>query len=218
MFNMKTIILFASRGNNVGKTTTAKKYASTLNSVEVYSFANPIRDHCDFLFKRKFNFDVKFTDFYQYRDMKDKLISDFVKDADNFSDLDGMTFRDFINQSSDEHQQSIGTFVWAEYGLKYIKNSDKNIILIDDFRRRTEGDFIKNHLKHLNYKFITVYLIKEDVKNQKHTHHEGLLEDYNFDIQFKINSDYSNLSDLFHKLNKLIGQKECYTPNCTELL
>ena len=32
---MKTVILFASKGNNVGKTTTARNYSQTLESSEV---------------------------------------------------------------------------------------------------------------------------------------------------------------------------------------
>ena len=201
---MKTVILFASKGNNVGKTTTARNYSQTLESSEVYSFADPIREYCNILFRNKYSFPHDFTDFYKDRTLKDTLISNHIKTAENYPELKNYTFRDFINFSSDELQEKEGTYIWAQKALDHIILSDKSYILIDDFRRVTEGGYIIENLDKENYQVITVNLIKEDVKDQRHTSHEGLLSDYNFDIEFNINPDYTNIPDLFCLLDHKI--------------
>ena len=74
--------------------------------------------------------------------------------------------------------------------------------MIDDFRRITEGGYLLGCLKDCN--IISVNLIKDDVKDQVKTSHEGLLEDFNFDIEFNINPDYTNIPDLFCLLDHKI--------------
>ena len=199
---MKTVILFASKGNNVGKTTTARNYSQTLESSEVYSFADPIREYCNSLFKYNYLFSERFTDFYQYRHLKNTRITDHIKEAKAYPDLEGLTFRDFININSDRLQEEEGYYIWAKKALEHIHSSNNKFILIDDFRRITEGGYLLGCLKDCN--IISVNLIKDDVKDQVKTSHEGLLEDFNFDIEFNINPDYTNIPDLFCLLDHII--------------
>ena len=199
---MKTVILFASKGNNVGKTTTAKNYSQTLESSEVYSFADPIREYCNSLFKYNYLFSERFTDFYQYRHLKNTRITDHIKEAKAYPDLEGLTFRDFININSDRLQEEEGYYIWAKKALEHIHSSNNKFILIDDFRRITEGGYLLSCLKDCN--IISVNLIKDNVENQIETSHEGLLTDFNFDIEFKFDADYNNILDLFSLLDEKI--------------
>lgn len=200
---MKNLVFIASKGNNVGKTTTAKLYSehSNLNS-EIYSFATPIKDCCNDIFKTKYKFKTKFTDFYNDRKLKNDLIKDHYK-IKEFIELDYLTFREFLNNLSTRLAITYGQNIWAEKALTYIEKSDAELILIDDFRREVEINYLINNLDKKNYNIITVYLDKDSVKNQVKTDYEGLLEDYKFSIVFNINNDYSNIDDLL----KIIDSK-----------
>lgn len=207
---MKNLIFIASRGNNVGKSTTAKLYAkdSNLNS-EVYSFATPIKDCCNDTFKTKYKFVKKFTDFYSNRNLKNDLIENHF-DIKEFVELQNLTFRQFLNNLSTELTITNGQNIWAEKALNYIENSNSDLILIDDFRRDVEINYLINNLDKKMYNIITIYLIKDNVKNQVKTEYEGLLENYKFDIVFNINEDYSNIHNLLKIIdNKIIKDISC---------
>lgn len=202
---MKNLIFIASKGNNVGKTTTAKLYSEHSNlSSEIYSFANPIKDCCDNIFKTKYKFESKFTEFYNNRKLKNNLIRDHYN-IKEFIELDNLTFRQFLNNLSTRLAAAYGQILWAEKALTYIEKSKSELILVDDFRREIEIDYLVNNLNKENYNIITVYLVKDSVKNQVKTEYEGLLEDYKFDIVFNIDNDYSNMNDLLKIIdNKII--------------
>lgn len=202
---MKNLIFIASRGNNVGKSSTAKLYAksSNLNS-EIYSFASPIKDFCNNVFKTKYKFEKSFTDFYNDRSLKNDLIENHY-DVQEFSELHNLTFRQFLNNISTVLAVTHGQNLWAERALEYIEESNNNLILVDDFRREIEINYLINNLNKKDYNIISIYLIKDFVQNQVKTEYEGLLEDYKFDIVFNINNDYSNIDDLLKIIdNKII--------------
>ena len=196
---MKNIVLFASQGNNVGKSSTAKNLSELLaETTDLYSFADPIRDHCNILFE--FEYKVKsgkFTDYYSNRSLKNKNIYDTIKDESANPKLTKYTFRTFINDMSDEYQKLKGKDVWAKMAVDFIQTSSAKVILIDDFRRDVEGNFLIENLNPEEFNLIFVFLIKEDIKDQVDSSYEGLLKDFSFDITFNINSDYSNMPELY---------------------
>lgn len=202
---MKNLILIASRGNNVGKSTTAKLYSErNILTSEIYSFATPIRNCCNDIFKNKYEFDKKFTDYYNIRELKNDLIENHFN-VKSFTELQGITFREFLNNFSTNMTITNGKEIWAKKALSHIEQSDNDLILIDDFRRSIEIDYLIKNLDSQNYNIITIYLIKDLVQNQVKTEYEGLLEDYKFDIVFSINNDYSNIDDLLKIIdNKII--------------
>ena len=196
---MKNIVLFASQGNNIGKSSTAKNLSELLaETTDLYSFADPIRDHCNTLFE--FEYKVKsgkFTDYYSNRSLKNKNIYDTIKDESANPKLTKYTFRTFINDMSDEYQKLKGKDVWAKMAVDFIQTSSAKVILIDDFRRDVEGNFLIENLNPEEFNLIFVFLIKEGIKDQVDSSYEGLLKDFSFDITFNINSDYSNMPELY---------------------
>lgn len=227
------LILFASNGNNIGKTTTASRLSyflyenlnkkikdskdydewlsNTDYNTQIKSFATPIRDISNSFFKILFNGQNKITfeKLYQ-RENKNRPLKDFFpEDAFNACpDYKEYTIRDIVNIFSDQIQLISSEYIWADYALKDINNfirnySNTNNILIYDDFRRPLEYF---YLKeHLeNFKIITVYLDKENPSEQVQTNYEGLLKDFNFTITFTFKNDYSNIHDLFSLILKEI--------------
>lgn len=227
------LILFASNGNNIGKTTTASRLSyflyenlnkkikdskdydewlsNTDYNTQVKSFATPIRDISNSFFKILFNGQDKITfeKLYQ-RENKNRPLKDFFpEDAFNACpEYKEYNIRDIVNIFSDQIQVISSEYIWADYALKDINNfirnySNTNNILIYDDFRRPLEYF---YLKeHLkNVKIITIYLDKENPSEQVQTNYEGLLKDFNFTITFTFKNDYSNIYDLFSLILKEI--------------
>ena len=218
MYNKNALILFASNGNNIGKTTTSKKFTEFLSNnidtenhlTQVKSFANPIREISKTYFNILFSnpMGITFEDLYK-RDNKNKPLKEFFPEEyfKIYPQYEEYNIRDIVNLFSDQIQLLSSPYVWANYALKDINNlidisCSNNVIIYDDFRRPLEYTYLKENLE--NVKILTIYLDKKDVTNQVNTTYEGNLSDFPFDIKFTFNNDYSNLNELFFTIKDLL--------------
>ena len=53
-----------------------------------------------------------------------------MEEAKAYPDLEGLTFRDFININSDRLQEEEGYYIWAKKALEHIHSSNNKFILI----------------------------------------------------------------------------------------
>ena len=213
------IILLASNGNNIGKTTTAGSLSNYIKdnyknvSVSKRSFASPIRElaktYLDVIFHihPKLNFDSIYT-----QENKNTPLSNFISE-DNFKaypKYKDRSIRQVVNELSDQVQELTSKYVWAQYAVNDIllrANKNKsNIIIYDDFRRLLEFEYLSENLP--DYKIITVYLDKENKQNQMDTSYEGLLKDFPFTLTFTFTNTYDNIQNLFSLIMKEIDSHE----------
>lgn len=223
-----TIILLASNGNNIGKSTTAKLFKEYLDkytyaNTHVLSFAEPIRKQVELLYSTCINTSsdsLSFRSLYTQEDKNTKLGDVFFKNDLAFaSKLREMTPRLLVNEYSDLVQEFISPQVWAN--AAYLSILDKvnnnkpyscNVFIFDDFRREIEYDYLKEQLPSFN--IITIYLDKEGIKNQVSTSYEGQLKDFNFTYTFTFTEDYKNFDDLVDLVLKDIDYKEIVINRC----
>ena len=143
-----TIILFASNGNNIGKTTTAKQLNKYLNNhfniskkelnewkiindymtsitYTIYnnSFADPIRKITKSLYEILFNDNLscKFEELYNqtYKNVPLSVIFGEDKFKD-YPELKEKSIRDLVNNTSDQLQKVINENLWAGYARRDI--------------------------------------------------------------------------------------------------
>lgn len=229
-----TIILLASNGNNIGKSTTAKLFKEYLDkytnaNTHVLSFAEPIRKQVELLYSTCITSTrgpLSFREMYTQEDKNTKLGDVFFKNDLHFAPkLREMTPRLLVNEYSDLIQEFISPQVWAHAAylsildkvnnnLPYTRNNlpyTHNIFIFDDFRREIEYNYLKDELPSFN--IITVYLDKDDEKNQVSTTYEGQLKDFAFTHKFTFDNDYNNFNNLIDLVLKDIGYE-----TVTELL
>lgn len=207
--NKNTIILLASNGNNIGKTTTANLLAEHLKehvNVHVMSFAEPIKQQVSLLYATCISSNSEidsFSSVYTREDKNTQFQDLFFKSNLAFAPkLREMTPRLLVNQYSDMIQELISPNVWANAAYlsilnKLHDNGKPDVYIFDDFRREIEYSFLKEELK--CFDIITVYLDKEGLKDQVSTSYEGQLKDFNFTLRFTFNQNYYNF-DSFLKL------------------
>ena len=220
-----TIILLASNGNNLGKSTTAKLFKEhldkyTYTNTHVLSFAEPIRKQVELLYSTCINSTegpLSFRGMYTQEDKNTKLGEVFFKNDLAFAPkLREMTPRLLVNEYSDLIQEFISPQVWAHAAYLSILDKVKNlpytynVLIFDDFRRRIEYDYLKEELPSFN--IITLYLDKEGEKNQVSTSYEGQLKEFNFTHKFTFDNDYNNFDNLIDLVLEDILINNCYPP------
>ena len=219
------LILIASNGNNIGKSTTAKLFKEYLDkytdaNTHVLSFAEPIRKQVELLYSTCITSTegpLSFREMYTQEDKNTKLGDVFFKNDLHFAPkLREMTPRLLVNEYSDLIQEFISPQVWAH--AAYLSILDKindnlsytpDIFIFDDFRREIEYDYLKEELPSFN--IITLYLDKESEKNQVSTTYEGQLKDFAFTHKFTFGNDYNNFNNLIDLVLKDIDYKETVT-------
>lgn len=202
---MKHIIFISSEGGNVGKTTTALNYSNYLNNKNIparpLSFATPVKHYCNSLFSTLFPSSPKtFTEFFSDRSSKEDKISNYVDFGPVILEEEE-TFRSFINNVSDDFKSKYGKSVWANIALNTILNSDESVLVFDDFRTTDEYNYVKENLPKKYYHTTTIKLMKDGDDIITKSSYESLLKDFEHDIDFKFESDYSNLNKLFNLLD-----------------
>lgn len=222
------IILLASNGNNIGKSTTAKLFKEyldkyTYTNTHVLSFAEPIRKQVELLYSTCISTgsdNFSFRALYTQEDKNTKLGEIFFKKDLAFApQLGEMTPRLLVNQYSDLIQEFISPQVWAHASylsiLDKVNNNEPytcNVFIFDDFRREIEYNYLKNELP--SFDIITVYLDKEGEKNQVSTAYEGQLKDFDFTHKFTFDNDYNNFDELIDLVLKDIDYKEIVINSC----
>lgn len=182
---MKDVILIASNGNNIGKSTTARLLKDHLGG-EVMSFADPIRKQVKELYMGLCTHPT-FDELY-------------TQERKNEPILEGKSIRELVNEYSDLVQKMISPQVWARIALNNILKSDASLIIFDDFRRVIEYEYLKDHLE-----VFTIYLDKVN-KIQVDTPYEGQLENFEFDLKFTFDEDYSNTPELLRACSLMVEQ------------
>ena len=221
-----TIILLASNGSNIGKSTTAKLFKEhldkyTYTNTHVLSFAEPIRKQVELLYSTCINSTegpLSFRGMYTQEDKNTKLGEVFFKNDLAFAPkLREMTPRLLVNEYSDLIQEFISPQVWAHAAylsiLDKVNNNlhyTRNVFIFDDFRREIEYDYLKEELPSFN--IITLYLDKEGEKNQVSTSYEGQLKEFNFTHKFTFDNDYNNFDNLIDLVLEDILINNCYPP------
>ena len=221
------LILIASNGNNIGKSTTAKLFKEYLDkytnaNTHVLSFAEPIRKQVELLYSTCITSTqgpLSFREMYTQEDKNTKLGDVFFKNDLAFAPkLREMTPRLLVNEYSDLIQEFISPQVWAHSA--YLSILDKvnnlpythNVFIFDDFRREIEYDYLKEELPSFN--IITLYLDKEGEKNQVSTAYEGQLKNFDFTHKFTFDTKYNNFNNLINLVLKDIDYKEIVINSC----
>lgn len=168
------VILLASKGNNIGKSTTAHLLAERLSG-KVQSFADPIREQVGLLYSS-----ITSRDFPYTREGKNTYFEEPL--------LKDLTPRLLVNKYSDMVQELISPEVWAQIAYQGIDG----LTIFDDWRRPIEYEYLKAK----GVPMLTVYLDKQGVTEQVDTSYEGQLEGFDFDIRFTFTEDYSNTEEL----------------------
>lgn len=110
---------------------------------------------------------------------------------------------------SDLIQAYYGKYIWASQVYNDIK--DNQIVIVDDWRRLTESDFLE--MKE-DVVVTTIYLSKPDKQvnpSEKSSSYEGNIHPGHCDIQFTYNSDYSNFEDVIGLIQNAIEQNTSST-------
>lgn len=193
--NPKKIILFSASSNDVGKTTTAEMLVNRLqeNDKLAYklSFADGIRTLAGQVLD-EFQFELNpFNDKELYNAHKNH---DYLYDKD----FNRINARNLVCDYSDLIQKHLGAHCWAKYMCNTIDSLNSEYVVIDDYRRPIEYDYLVEHYGKEN--ILTVHLTKdgisfENLSEQAKTY-EGQIKPESSDLVFNFNSDWSNTNEL----------------------
>lgn len=134
---------------------------------------------------------------------------EFAQDRKNESIFyNGFSARDFVCSYSDLIQQFYGPEVWAKTTYDSIEKG--STIVIDDWRRYTESDYLKNQE---DVNILTLYLDREKdeissiiVPSSGSSHYEDIIKPDDCDIHFVYKSDYSNFNELLQLITTHVNQ------------
>ena len=201
MLNNKQIILIASAGTNVGKTTLSTHLNKIYSNSEIKSFADPLKQCCDIEFNKLYPFsNMTFTQYYSIREFKDKSINSLNS---NMKDkVSKFTLREFLIKVSNLNKNRKGPYCFIKDSVDDCIFSNKSFIIFDDFRIPFEYNFLKDTFG--KDKVLTIYIDKDGSVKKPSNEYEGLLNNFEFDIKFKYTKDYSNFNQLLDIIkNKL---------------
>lgn len=191
------IILLASKGAGVGKTTTAREIAKKNPNTLVLGIAEAMRFHLNLIAKE---LEPSFDFFTAYTQSKNKPLS---SETNVFKDV---VLRDWLNVYSNAMQVTFGkTFPVVSWKARVdvlCKEQDVQCIVIDDWRRTVESNWIVETFGKDNV--LTVYLSKPDVIqpvfNTISQALEGQIDPEECDIVFDFEPEWSNLNQLVEML------------------
>jgi len=195
--SLDKIILFSASSNGVGKSVTASKLKARLEeeykskSVLSTSFANGIRKLLSGVFS-EFGFE---NNPFKDRDLYNKFKnSEYLYD----SNYERIVARNLVCDYSNMLQEHLGKDCWAKFMANTIDDSTCSFVVIDDYRRNIEYDYLVE--KYGRDKILTVHLTKDGIDSSNLSTeakaYEGQIDPESCDIQFKFNDDWSNTDEL----------------------
>lgn len=195
---MKKIILLASSGVGVGKTTTANLFVKEYKNSKRIAFMDNLRSHLRYIFEDITTKDL--LDFYT-----DKLKS--MPLGTNLPEYPEFIPRKLVNDYSNIIQDNFSIDVWGRQFAKIVDSISENIIICDDWRREVEYNYLVSKYGKLN--ILTVYLEKPDkvqpLLDKASEKLENQLSNFDFDVKHRFTPNWSNINELYAKINsKLI--------------
>lgn len=126
--------------------------------------------------------------------------------------LIGKSARDLVCSVSDMLQDYYGLDIWGQalyedifaYVTKHVKPEESYNIVIDDWRRPLESEYLINKN---TFNVIKVYLDKEGKKSKASkgsSHYEGQIKPEDCDIVFTYTKNYSNFDELIGLIQNAI--------------
>lgn len=180
---MNNIILIYSPSQRTGKTYLSRELVSRGIVDKTDSFALYIKKLAYDLHKSVSYHKLSKEEFYQT--LKDDKI------------LNGKSPRDLVCSLSDMIQEYYGQEIWADVLYSdIVSQKDVSNIVIDDWRRNIESDYLINKSE---FNIIKVYLEKEGLKSKPSkgsSQYEGQILPESCDITFKYDKNYSNFEEL----------------------
>lgn len=167
---MKTILLIAGKKGS-GKDYIANFIAEKLNPdcVDIFKFADVLKEHI--------------TDVTGHsREQIDKLKDDSeykIKIAGK-----NLTMREILQQFGDKLRKNFGNDIFINAMIRKIDASDKDMILVPDFRLPLECYKLKTYNMSNNENVVKTLLIQSDMKNDDEHITENALNDFKFDDVF----------------------------------
>lgn len=195
---MNNIILVYSPCQATGKSYLSKELVTRKIVNNVDSFAVYIKKLSHDLHQAVSYLTLSKEEFYQTK--KDEKL------------LNGKSPRDLVCSLSDMVQEYYGTEVWGQvvydevfqYVTKNVKEDETYTLIIDDWRRKVESDYLE---KQGTFNVIKVYLEKEGLKSKASkgsSHYEGQITPEDCDIVFKYDKKYSNFEELIGLIKDVI--------------
>lgn len=190
---IKTVILINGPKRH-GKDHLAKLLGWSLNSEsEVVSFASPMK----VIMAKTFGITVETLEKYKNDDVK------ILSQETNGYEQDVTDFRKAIQNFANEGMKPVfGEGVWANIACGSIKDSEKDVILIPDFRFLVEHMHVEHAAQFEKYNLITVYIHNDDIPTEDTHASERELQDNNFQFDFII--DNTGKPDLSKEVDKLV--------------
>lgn len=192
------VILIASDGAGVGKSTFSNALVEHLGKDKAYPFAfmTELRLQLSMILSMS-GLDPDIFVPENYNRTKNKSHS-YSEDTQPF------VLRDLVCEYSDLLQKYLGKDIWAKLANDTIDYMDAQYFIIDDLRRPIELEYLRKHVGVEN--ILTVYLSKEGAATQMLSDsskgYEGLLNKDDFDINFTFNADWSNTPDLLKTITE----------------
>ncbi len=161
-----------------GKDTTSKMIANHYQSkgklVDIFHYADPIKEHVCKLFN------ISLEQLDEFKNRKKELWS-----FDNYDNAYKVTdFRDLLTSTGDSFKSIFGDDIFLRLMWEKIEKSEADIIIIPDFR------FTVEHIQNA----VTIRIINDDITND--TDHPSETELINFDFDMSIdNTNYCETQD-----------------------
>jgi hypothetical protein len=191
---VKKIILLASDGVGVGKTTTASLFVNKYKNVKKLAFMDNLRNHLQYIFK-----DITEKDLLEF--YTDSLKS--IPLGNNLPEYPTFIIRKLVNDYSNIIQDNFTIDVWGRQFSKVVDSSVETTIICDDWRREVEYDYLVS--KYGKSNIITVHLEKPDkaqpILDKASQKLENQLSNFDFDVQHSFTPDWSNINELYAAIN-----------------
>lgn len=152
----------------------ANHYQSSGKLVDIFHYADPIKEHICKLFN------ISLEQLDEFKNSKKELWS-----FDNYDNAWKVTdFRDLLTSTGDSFKSIFGDDIFLRLMLEKIEKSEANIIIIPDFR------FTVEHIQNA----VTIRIINDDITNDTDHPSETELIDFDFDMSID-NTNYSQTQD-----------------------
>lgn len=192
------VILIASDGAGIGKSTFSTALVNHLGKEKAYPFAfmSELRMQLNMILSMS-GLDPEMFLPENYNRTKNQPHA-YSEDTPPF------ILRELVCEYSDLLQKYLGKDIWAKLAIDTINYKDYSYFIIDDLRRPIELEHLRKQIGVEN--ILTVYLSKEGAATPMSADsskgYEGLLNKEDFDINFTFNSDWSNTPDLLKAITE----------------
>lgn len=202
---MKRVILVAGKARS-GKDTTAKIIKEMIVQgleVEIFSFASPMKEIISDTFS------ISLNELDSLKNAQEGIEFGFY--VDRLEREHHTTFRTLLQRFGTEAmKRQFGDNVWVELMHRKIKESRADVIIIPDWRFKTESEYLLNFDD--EFKVITCEVKREGLVNKSKHQSEIDLEDV--DKDYVIHNDGQCLSSIEHWVDFMLTQEGLvYTPN-----